>query len=798
MTINTAKPSAQVFFPTSKAILRNIIVKVVFPMKAVILAGGEGSRLRPLTLGRPKPMTPLFGKPVLGHILDLLRRHGIREAAVTLGYLPAAVTDFFGDGSQLGMKLTYFVEKEPLGTAGGVKKCMDYLGEEDFLVLSGDGVCDLDLGQFMALHQSRRSAASLALARRQEPLEYGLVRTDSSGRVLGFVEKPGWGEVDTELVNTGVYLLSHRAMELVPDDGEYDFGKELFPRLLERGEALYGWEIPGYWQDMGDCGAYLDCAADALAGKVALDLEEGQGPIPEGVEIRKPCWIGRRTFLARGCTVGPYAVIGEGSTVETGAVVERSVLLGASVGEGAEVTGAILCQNAAVHSRAMVGPGAVLGEGATVGAEAIVAPGVKLWPGRRVAEGGKATASQVTAGQPASLRFSAGGALQGTVGEELTPETMVALGSLLGEKGQVALGWAGGAAAGMLGRALGCGVAAAGGQALVSDAPCPSAAAWLGRYYRLPVSLFVQQDGDIAQVRLFGGDGLSIDRPWQRKLEGALLRGESSRVPAGRVGRLETVAGVRSGYGEDAARRCRLSQLPLHPIEVWVERGEGANAMLASALVALGCKVYRGMGRGIPAFSADWGGFRLTAWDEEGNRLSPDQLLVLLTRIEMENGTGRAVAPAWAPTAAETVALSFGGSLLRLGRDGEAARQLWREQPWMWDAVFAACRICARMGLTGQTLSHLGRSIPRFATVRGEVSLRSGRGRVMGRILEGSEEASTPGEGARLQIGDGWVYLAPMSSRSALRIIAEASDMETAQELCGIFRDRAKRIDGEK
>lgn len=574
-------------------------------MKAVILAGGEGSRLRPLTLGRPKPMTPLLGKPVLGHILDLLRRHGVRDIAVTLRYLPAAVTDFFGDGSEYGVKLTYFVEDAPLGTAGGVKRCMDFLGDEDFLVVSGDAVCDLDLTQLAALHQSRRCAASLALCRRAEPLEYGLVRADDQGRVLGFVEKPGWGQVDTELVNTGVYVLTRRAMDLAPEGVEFDFGKDLFPLLLEKGEPLYGWEIEGYWQDMGDCRAYLESAADALSGKVKLDLGAGLRPAPAGVELRPPCWIGERVSLAPGCIIGPYTVLGDGSTVETGAVVERSVLLGASVGEGAEVTGAILCKNAAVHRRAMVGPGAVLGEGAGLGAEAIAAPGVKLWPGRRVPEGGRATASLVTAGEAPALKFSGGGALRGGVGDELTAETLLALGAVLGEQGSLGLGWAGGDGAGMLGRAAGCGVAAAGGSALVSDAPCPSAAAWLGRYYRLPVTLFVQQDSDAAELRLFGPDGLPLDRGLRRKVEGALLRGEGSRVPAGRVGAFETVAGVRSGYAGEAARLARLSPLPLRPTPVWVPKTGAENDVLCAALTALGCRVERGEGKGRPTLSAD-------------------------------------------------------------------------------------------------------------------------------------------------------------------------------------------------
>lgn len=781
-------------FPIS-AILRDIIEKVVFPMKAVILAGGEGSRLRPLTIGRPKPMTPLFGKPVLGHILDLLRRHGITQAAVTLRCLPAAVTDFFGDGSEYGVKLTYFVEEEPLGTAGGVKKCMDFLGEEDFLVMSGDGVCDLDLTALFALHQSRRSAATLALCRRSDPLEYGLVRTGSDGRVLGFVEKPGWGQVNTELVNTGIYILSARAMAQVPEGTAYDFGKELFPRLLDKGEALYGWEVPGYWQDMGDCAAYLASAADALAGKVSLDLRSGRREPPAGVEIREPVWIGQRTSLSPGCTVGPYAVIGEGSTVETGALVERSVLLGAGVGEGAEVSGAILCRNALVHRRAVVGPGAVLGEGAAVGAEAIVAPGVKLWPGRRVPEGGKAAASQVTGVGAEPLKFSAGGSIRGVVGEGLNAATLLALGALLGEEGQVGVGWTGGNAAALLGRAAACGITESGGAALCSDAPCASALAWLGRYYRLPVSLFVTQDGDSAELRLFGPDGLPLDRSRQRKLEGALLRGEGMRLPAGRVGRYETAAGVRMGCAREAARFSRLSPTPLRPLEVWVEKGEGPNALLAAALTALGCQVRRGTGRGQAAFSADWGGFRLNAWDEEGRALSPDRLLVILTRIEVENGCGQAALPAWAPAAAEETARALGGKVLRLGRDGEEAQRLWRGLPWMWDGIFAACRLCARMGLTGETLAALDRALPAFATVRGEVPLHSGRGRVMGRALAEVPQAAPLGEGARLPVGKGWVYLVPMSGKNALRVIAEAYDMEAARELCAGFEKKIRSLD---
>lgn len=765
-------------------------------MKAVILAGGEGSRLRPLTLGRCKPMTPLFGKPVMGHIIDLLRRHGVTEIAVTLHYLPSTVMDFFGDGSDYGVHLHYVVEDVPVGTAGSVKMCMDFLGDEDFLVVSGDAVTDLDLTELTNRHLGRSAAASLALCRREEPLEYGLVRCDRSGTVLGFVEKPGWSQVSTELVNTGIYVLSRRAMDLVPEDTDFDFGKDLFPLLLKEGELLCGWEVPGYWQDMGDCGAYLESVRDALDGKVALDLVTGMADIPAGVEVRSPCWISRRVSLARGCSIGPYTVLGEGSTVETGAVVERSVLLGAHVGEGAEVTGAILCRGAAVHRRAMVNTGAVLGENVRVGSEAIVAPGVKLWPGRSVPEGGKATASQVTAGQSAPLKFTGSGLLRGTVGEELTPEALLSLGAILGERGRVGLGWSGGEGAAMLARCASCGVVSAGGTSLCSDAPCPSAAAWLSRYYELPVTIFVQQDGDTAQLGLYGADGLSLTRGEQRKIEGALLRGETSRVPALRVGQMETIAGVRAGYVAEAARRSRLSTATLGPVAVRVEMGE-ENDLLARALTILGCQVSRGEGRGMPTFAIQRGGFSLAVWDEEGKEIPPDRLLVLLTRIEMENGTKKMALPAWAPAAADTVAGSFGGRILRLGRDGQEAREVWRDLPWMWDGYFAACRICARMGLTGESLAYLDSLSPRFATVRGEVPLRSGRGRVMGAALAGHTAGRAPGDGARFPVGDGWVYLVPISSRRALRIIAEAASTEAAEELCGRYEEKIRQLDEE-
>ncbi len=243
-------------------------------MKAVIMAGGMGTRLRPVTGGAPKPMVPLLGVPIMEHIINLLRAHGFTELCAALKYRAGDIMAYFGDGSRFGVNLQYRIEQEALGTAGGVKNCADFYGDEDFLVISGDAACDFDLGVLMRAHQQRRVAVTLALCRSADPLSYGLAVTDSESIIRGFVEKPDWPRVVTDLVNTGIYVVSPRAMALVPDSAPFDFAKDLFPLLMRRGEKLLGLAMDGYWCDVGDPLNYYRCCVDALEGRFKLTLPE--------------------------------------------------------------------------------------------------------------------------------------------------------------------------------------------------------------------------------------------------------------------------------------------------------------------------------------------------------------------------------------------------------------------------------------------------------------------------------------------------------------------------------------------
>lgn len=239
-------------------------------MKAIILAGGEGKRLKSVTGDLPKPMVPILGKPVLERIIDLLRTNGITEICATLKYSPEPITNYFGDGRNFGVHLTYSYETEPLGTAGSVKQCKDFWQDSDFLVISGDAACDFDLSYFIEEHRDTQPAVSIALYPHPEPLQYGLALSDKNGRIIHFTEKPTWEQVVTNLINTGIYLITPHAMDYVPKDSPYDFGKELFPSLLAYGEEIRGIPMDGYWCDIGTPRSYYQCCLDALDGKYKI------------------------------------------------------------------------------------------------------------------------------------------------------------------------------------------------------------------------------------------------------------------------------------------------------------------------------------------------------------------------------------------------------------------------------------------------------------------------------------------------------------------------------------------------
>ena len=254
-------------------------------MKAILLAGGQGRRLRSITGKLPKPMVPLVGVPVLDRLLELLRRNGFTDVCATLCYRPEPIQEHCGDGSSYGVHLRYRIETEPRGTAGAVRACSDFYGRDDFLVISGDAACSFDLLQLYRQHQSSGAAVTVALYPDAEPLQYGLVLQDRQGYVRHFIEKPDWPHVVTDLVNTGIYIVSPRAMAYVPEDTPFDFANDLFPLLLAADEPILGVPMDGYWCDIGTPRAYYRCCLDVLDGRLSPTPPEA----PESPDAPAQC-----------------------------------------------------------------------------------------------------------------------------------------------------------------------------------------------------------------------------------------------------------------------------------------------------------------------------------------------------------------------------------------------------------------------------------------------------------------------------------------------------------------------------
>lgn len=330
-------------------------------MQAIIMAGGAGSRLRPMTCACPKPMAALCGASVMDYTLRLLAKHHITSACATLCYRPQDIQGFFGAGRH-GVALQYSIEDAPLGTAGSVRRAVGH-AQGTVLVLSGDGLTNCDLTAALAFHRRTGAAATLVLKSVDVPLPYGVVVTDERGRILRFIEKPDWSRVVSSLVNTGIYFLEPEALALIPQDKPFDFGHALFPLLLERGLPIYGYPMSDYWCDIGDPAAFLRAQGDMLSGRVGLS------PACRGMQ-RTDVLISADSY------VSPQA------SVAAGAVIQSSCVLPyASIGAGARLNGTIVCAGAAVGRGAVCSPVCMLGEGARAGDFCRMDADAMLWPG---------------------------------------------------------------------------------------------------------------------------------------------------------------------------------------------------------------------------------------------------------------------------------------------------------------------------------------------------------------------------------------------------------------------------------
>ncbi len=341
------------------------------PKKAMLLAAGAGTRLRPLTYETPKPMVPVVNRPVIHHVLDNLLKHGVEEVVVNLHSHPEQVRGYCGDGSRWSLKLRYSNEPKLMGTAGAIKRAEGWLKGGPFFVMSGDGLSDIDLTAMYAFHRRRGAFATMAVKKVDSRFDYGVTLMDGAQRIKGFLEKPSWGDVFSSKVNTGIYLFEPEVLRLIPKGRPYDFGHELWPKLLKMKKPLYAYETDAYWCDVGNLAEYRRCQIDCLDRRAKINIP--------GAEVRKGVWIqegtvvdpkarlvppvviGKGGRVAAGAVVGPYSVVGDRAKIGAGARLDRCILFdNVTVGEDVQLTNCIIGSDGNVRENISVYEAAVL------------------------------------------------------------------------------------------------------------------------------------------------------------------------------------------------------------------------------------------------------------------------------------------------------------------------------------------------------------------------------------------------------------------------------------------------------
>ncbi|MEB3294733.1 MAG: sugar phosphate nucleotidyltransferase, partial [Synechococcales bacterium] len=547
-------------------------------MRAILMAGGSGTRLRPLTCDLPKPMVPILNRPIAEHIIHLLARHGITEVIATLHYLPDVLREYFQDGSDFGVRMTYAVEEDqPLGTAGCVKNVAELL-DETFIVISGDSVTDFDLSAAIAFHRQKAAQATIVLTRVPNPLEFGVVITDEQGQIRRFLEKPSTSEVFSDTVNTGIYILEPEVLNLLEPNTEADFSKDLFPALLAKGAPLYGYVSEGYWCDVGHLDAYREAQYAALSQQVQVLVDyQPRSPgiwigentiIDPTAKLEPPILIGHNCRVGARVKVEAGTVIGDNVIVAADADLKRPIVWNGSViGEETHLRACVLARGVRVDRRAHVLEGSVIGPLCTIGEEAKISPSIRVWPSKNV-EPGATLNSNLIWGYTAHRNLFGQRGVSGIANVDIIPEFAVKLGAAFGStlptgsqvtvsRDQRTVSW-------MVSRSLIAGLLSVGINIQNLEATAIPVARTVAPTLGVVGGIHVRVDPERSNyilIEFYDAKGINLSKGAEKKIEGAFFKEDFRRASIGEIGTVVQVNYALDIYSRGFETSLNLSTL---------------------------------------------------------------------------------------------------------------------------------------------------------------------------------------------------------------------------------------------
>ncbi|MGE3621519.1 MAG: sugar phosphate nucleotidyltransferase [Acidimicrobiia bacterium] len=826
-------------------------------MKAVIMAGGEGTRLRPLTSNAPKPMMPLANLPMMEHIVKLLRRHGFDDIVVTVAFMANHIRNYFGDGSEFGVRMVYATEDQPLGTAGSVRNAMDEL-DERFLVISGDVLTDIDLRAIVDLHEERSALATIGLVRVENPLEFGIVITQEDGAIERFLEKPSWGQVFSDTINTGIFVLEPEIFDFIPPDRPVDFSGEVFPAVLDQGKPIYGAVAEGYWEDVGTLEAYLRAHKDILDGRVDLELpgfEVGQGVwLGQGAEIHPeatidgPAVIGDYCRVEAGARVGPYSVLGTNVRVWGHVDLERVVVHdNAYLGEAVRLRGTTVGRACDLRKGVRCEEGVVLGDECFVGEHAVIGAGVKVYPFKTVEAGAMVNSSIVWESRGARSLFGRDG-VAGLANVDVNPELAVrvaiAYATSLKKDATVVMSRDSSRSARMLKRAMMAGVNASGVNVLDLEVASVPVTRFIARQPSSSGGLTVRlvaADPQSVVIRFFGGDGTDITEDVQRKIERLFLREDFRRVVPAEIGDIDFPPRALEHYTTALEQTVDMQAIQRARFKVVVDYGYGSTSfVMPNVLAKLGADVlavnpYASTGGVInrdPEAAArevaaivtasgahlgaviDADGEHLTLIDDAGHVLADGEALLALLTLVSDHLVGDTVAlPVTVTRHAEAIAGRYG---VRVQRTKLASSALMdaASEPGVgfaastdggyilpgflpaFDAAATFVKVLELLARNGSSLSDVVAGLPAVHQAHETVVTPwEHKGMVMRSLVEQSKERDVQLiDGIKVRHDDGWALALPDPEDPVTHVWAEGASPAQARALVQEYVRRIRQL----
>ncbi|MGE5474051.1 MAG: sugar phosphate nucleotidyltransferase [Ignavibacteriales bacterium] len=820
-------------------------------MKVVIMAGGEGTRLRPLTCNIPKPMVPIMNKPIMQHIIELLKKTDLFDIAVTLQYMPEIIKSYFENGEKFGVSIKYYIEQSPLGTAGSIKNAQDFL-DDTFVVISGDALTDINLNDAIEFHKKNKSIATLVLTRVKVPLEYGVVVTDNGGKITRFLEKPSWGEVFSDTVNTGIYILEPEILKMIKKDEVFDFSKDLFPYILKNKMPMYGYITENYWCDIGDLRAYFQSHIDIFEKKVNIDIEgtRNVGEIwfgedceihPES-QINGPVVLGKNVKVKKGAIIDSFSVIGDNVIFEESSYVKRSIVWkNCYIGNNTRLNGTIISSKVQTMEGSIINENSIIGNGTIIKEHSIIGNNVKIWPNKTIDRGAEVNTNLVWGNVYSKSLFGARG-IKGQINLEITPEFASKLAGAFGatfKKGsKVGISHDGETSSQMLFYSMTAGLLSAGLEVYNFERMILPMIRNAVKFYRLNggihIASYAEENGRL-QVDFLDSLGANISKSLERSIENIFIREDFSRCDSEDIKKVVGIDNYNSFYMRNILNNVKSKSINL---KVLINcESEFVQDIVKSMLTDLGCNVectnlsilgnkknldydaneeisylsnyVRLSGCDIGVY-IDNNSEKLHLIDDRGKVINQDLFMAITTLILFKKYQGStAVIPISSSNVMEEIAQKYNGKILRTktsvqdimrNLNSNSSQEVIEEQfAYYFDAISSLVNILDFLESNKLKLSDLVDTIPEFYMNRKTVDCSwDMKGKVIRSISEDKEALGKEMiEGVKIHKDNGWVLILPDAEEPVCSVIGEAVNEEFAEELTDFYVKRIKEIGAE-